>query len=79
MPSVAVAPTQTSDLPSVGTLKLRASTEQTPSFLKELQEKGYVVVKNVIPKERADEYVSRAYDWLEGFNLGFDRNDRSTW
>jgi len=23
-------------------------------------------------------YISQAYDWLESFNLGFDRNDKST-
>ncbi len=81
MPSVAPATrTQVIEPPShVGSLKLRAESEQSPAFLKELQEKGYALVKNVISKEKSEEYVSRAFDWLEGFGLGFDRHDRSTW
>jgi hypothetical protein len=40
---------------------------------------GYVVIKGAIPTERAAAYQSDALTWLEGFNLGFDRNDKSTW
>ena len=40
---------------------------------------GFVVVKGVIPRDRALDYRSRAFDWLESFGLGFDRNDRKTW
>ncbi len=40
---------------------------------------GYVVIKGAVPKDRAEAYQSAALDWLEGFNLGFDRNDKSTW
>lgn len=39
---------------------------------------GYVVVKSAIPRERAEKYVDKAYSFLESFNLGFDRNDPST-
>ncbi|KAK3671650.1 hypothetical protein LTR78_008383 [Recurvomyces mirabilis] len=39
---------------------------------------GYAVIKGAIPRERADKYADQMYSWLEGFNLGFDRNDMST-
>ncbi|WVR09804.1 hypothetical protein IAU60_006880 [Kwoniella sp. DSM 27419] len=44
----------------------------------ELATKGYTVVK-AIPTERALQYRERAFEWLEEFPLGFDRNDVSTW
>lgn len=37
------------------------------------------MVKGVIPKERAAQYVERMYKWLESFGKGFDSKDRSTW
>lgn len=40
---------------------------------------GFVVLKGVVPKERATQYQSEALSWLEGFKTGFDRNDKSTW
>lgn len=45
----------------------------------ELSTKGYYVVKGAIPEERALQYRQRAFQWLENFGLGFDRNDESTW
>ncbi|KAK6429790.1 hypothetical protein LTR95_014062 [Oleoguttula sp. CCFEE 5521] len=39
---------------------------------------GYAVIKGAVPRERADKYADGMYSWLEGFNLGFDRNDLST-
>ncbi|CAN9126833.1 unnamed protein product [Alternaria alternata] len=44
----------------------------------DLARDGYAVIKGAIPKERADKYADQMYSWLEGFNLGFDRNDMST-
>ena len=38
-----------------------------------------MVVPSVIPEVKADEYVRRAYSWLEGFGKGFKGDDRSTW
>ncbi|KAH6684049.1 hypothetical protein B0J14DRAFT_612195 [Halenospora varia] len=40
---------------------------------------GYVVIKSAVPKDRAAAYQGDSLSWLEGFNLGFDRNDKSTW
>jgi hypothetical protein len=47
--------------------------------LEELHSKGYVVVPNVIPQDKAAEYVNDANEWLKGFGKGFDINDKSTW
>lgn len=40
---------------------------------------GYVVIPSAIAEDRAIEYQGQALTWLEGFNLGFDRADKSTW
>lgn len=40
---------------------------------------GWVVIKGVIPRERALSYIDQSYAFLESFGMGFDRNDRSTW
>jgi len=63
-----------------GILKLRG-VPQVPatSAYPELEEKGYTVVKGVISKEKAAQYVDRIYQWLESFGTGFKADDRSTW
>jgi hypothetical protein len=40
---------------------------------------GFAVIKNTIPKDRAQKYQSDALTWLESFGLGFNREDKSTW
>lgn len=45
----------------------------------EFYSKGYVVLKNVIPRARALKYRQKALDWLSSFPTKFDINDRSTW
>ena len=37
------------------------------------------MVPSVISSEKADGYVQKVYEWLEGFDKGFKRDDRSTW
>lgn len=32
-----------------------------------------------MPRERADKYADQAHAWLEGFNLGYKRDDPSTY
>ncbi|GAA5973642.1 hypothetical protein JCM11641_005058 [Rhodosporidiobolus odoratus] len=44
----------------------------------DLARDGYAVVKGAIPREKALGYRSRAFDWLESFARGFDRNDPKT-
>ncbi|GAA5870749.1 hypothetical protein JCM16303_001575 [Sporobolomyces ruberrimus] len=44
----------------------------------DLHKDGYAVVKGAIPRARALEYRSRAFDWLESWNRGFKRDDPST-
>jgi len=48
------------------------------TWYQDLVRDGYCVVKGAIPQERALQYANEMFDWLEGFNLGFDRNDPST-
>lgn len=45
----------------------------------DLQEKGYVVLKNVVSKERALYYHQNMLSWLDSFDNGFDIKDQSTW
>ncbi|OJJ65149.1 hypothetical protein ASPSYDRAFT_75559 [Aspergillus sydowii CBS 593.65] len=45
----------------------------------EFYSKGYVVLKNVIPRAKALKYRQKALDWLSSFPTKFDINDRSTW
>jgi hypothetical protein len=39
---------------------------------------GFAVVKGIVPKERCAQYVEDIHEWLESFNLGYNRNDPST-
>lgn len=43
-----------------------------------LRDDGYAVVKGAIPRDRALEYRERAFQWLESWQRGFDRNDPET-
>lgn len=45
----------------------------------ELVTEGFTVIRAAIPVERALEYREKAFQWLESFGLGFDRDDPSTW
>lgn len=45
---------------------------------RDLLRDGYCVVKGAVPKERALAYADKMFGWLEGFGLGYDRNDAST-
>lgn len=51
----------------------------TAGFIADLKEKGFCVIPSIVPKERCDEYIQDAYEWLEGFGLGFKREDKTTW
>lgn len=36
-------------------------------------------MKEAVPRDRALGYALKAEDWLEGFKMGYKRDDRSTW
>lgn len=55
------------------------SSKASESWKTDLDRDGFAVVKNVIPEERAAYYVEQMHDWLEGFNLGYNRADQTTW
>ncbi|RAK80590.1 MFS transporter [Aspergillus fijiensis CBS 313.89] len=66
----------------VASTKLQSSQNPKPQygdFRDEFFRNGYAVIKGALTPERAQEYQSRALDWLESFGLGFDRHDKSTW
>jgi len=60
-------------------VQINSKAVKAEPWMSDLLEKGWAVVKGVITPEKAADYASRANDWLEGFKLGYDRNDRSTW
>ena len=52
---------------------------QAPEWLKEFAAKGWTVIREAIPKDKALAYAEKGYEWLESWDgLGFDRNDPST-
>ncbi|TKX19833.1 hypothetical protein C1H76_8031 [Elsinoe australis] len=73
--------TQTQELSdlSIGVLKLTGADTPLTGWQADLARDGYAVVKGAVPKERAAQYAERMHEYLEGFGLGYDRNDRSTW
>ncbi|OJJ08889.1 hypothetical protein ASPVEDRAFT_48021 [Aspergillus versicolor CBS 583.65] len=72
-----IVSTHTADRPALQ-LTGGSGINETPKWLVELSTKGWTVVHETIPKVKALEYADKAYDWLESWNLGFDRNDPST-
>ncbi|KAH7346888.1 phytanoyl-CoA dioxygenase [Rhexocercosporidium sp. MPI-PUGE-AT-0058] len=52
---------------------------QNSTWLSDLQKDGYVVVRNVIPRERAIAYQQKAFDWISTLRPGFDVNNPDTW
>jgi hypothetical protein len=71
--------TESESVPTVpAKLKLNVPTTQSPEWLQQLRTQGFTVVKGVIPREKAEGYADRMYQWVEDFGLGFDRNDPST-
>ncbi|KAJ5621689.1 hypothetical protein N7528_006472 [Penicillium herquei] len=63
---------------SVAAGRLLLSGQKFGDFRDDLARNGYAVVKGAIPADRAKSYADEMYSWLEGFNLGFKRDDPST-
>ncbi|KAK4897982.1 hypothetical protein LTR27_004366 [Elasticomyces elasticus] len=59
-------------------MRMDGSDPKYGDWRDELLANGYAVIKGAIPRDNADKYAAQMYDWLEGFNLGFDRHDMST-
>lgn len=60
-------------------MKLSSSETTFGDFRDDLFRDGYVVVKNVIPRERALAYQQKAFDWLKSFGTDLDLNNPDTW
>ncbi|KAJ5369729.1 uncharacterized protein N7496_005821 [Penicillium cataractarum] len=67
-------PTETE---TVATVQVVAE-EDLEQWQKDLQRDGFAVVKGAVSPEAANICAENMYSWLEGFGLGFDRNDPST-
>ncbi|KAL3419177.1 phytanoyl-CoA dioxygenase [Phlyctema vagabunda] len=79
--SVPVDATTTPSIKKILSDSRLATAEFQPifgDFRDNLVRDGYAVVKAAVPRDRADVYGNAFYDFLEGFNLGYDRNDPST-
>ncbi|KAM9969430.1 hypothetical protein ACTFIR_001265 [Dictyostelium discoideum] len=50
-----------------------------PEWRQHLYDHGWAIVPKVVAKERCKEYLSRFWDWLEGFGSGLKRDRPSTW
>ncbi|KAL4748569.1 hypothetical protein BDW72DRAFT_195692 [Aspergillus terricola var. indicus] len=59
-------------------MRLDGKDPKFGDFRDDLARDGFAVVKGAIPRERALKYADEMHSWLEGFNLGYDRNDPST-
>lgn len=78
-PSRLATPPPPSTIPSAKTNVLPNPSTHYGDFRDEFFRDGYAIIKGAVPKDRAVEYQNEALTWLEGFNLGFDKNDKSTW
>ena len=58
---------------------LVSCTSQYGDFRDDFFCDGYVVIKGAVPKDRAIGYQNEALNWLESFNIGFDKEDKTTW
>jgi hypothetical protein len=45
----------------------------------QLVQDGYVVLKGVVPADRAQSYLDSIFNWLETFPHGFRKDDPSSW
>ncbi|WVW84368.1 hypothetical protein I302_106402 [Kwoniella bestiolae CBS 10118] len=59
--------------------KLAALTTDSPQWQRDLHDKGWALVKAAVPKERALRYAEEGEKWLEGFNMGYKRDDPTTY
>ena len=57
----------------------RGRATSLDDFQTELREKGFVVLKGAISRDRAVKYQEKAYDWLKSFGTDLDFNNPETW
>ncbi|KAJ9107115.1 hypothetical protein QFC20_003840 [Naganishia adeliensis] len=48
-------------------------------FIQDLTRDGFAVLRNDIDPGETAKYADKAHDWLEGFNMGYKRDDSTTW
>ncbi|KAI8232826.1 hypothetical protein K4K54_011477 [Colletotrichum sp. SAR 10_86] len=70
-------------LVSTATLSSTACLDNSPNsqdqeWLETLRTKGWTIVPETIPKDKALKYADKAYSWLEDWGYGFNRTDPAT-
>ncbi len=55
------------------------TSDQEEEIVKHLDEEGYVVIKDYIPKSLCNKLVDDVFDYFEKADLGFDVDDKKTW
>eukprot|EP01113_Clastostelium_recurvatum_P030656 TRINITY_DN3740_c0_g1_i3.p1 TRINITY_DN3740_c0_g1~~TRINITY_DN3740_c0_g1_i3.p1 ORF type:complete len:302 (+),score=75.38 TRINITY_DN3740_c0_g1_i3:82-987(+) len=50
-----------------------------PTYIQDLRDKGWAVVKGAVPADRAEQYYQGMWDFFEGFGTGLDRRRPATW
>ncbi|KAI8316330.1 hypothetical protein K4K59_000231 [Colletotrichum sp. SAR11_240] len=70
-------------LVSTATLSSTACLDNSPNsqdleWLETLRTKGWTIVPETIPKNKALKYADKAYSWLEDWGYGFNRADPAT-
>lgn len=54
-------------------------TENSPSWINQLNVHGYAVVPNVLAPPQCDHIIDKAWEWLAALGTGIQRNDSSAW
>ncbi|KAJ2980963.1 hypothetical protein NQ176_g2319 [Zarea fungicola] len=59
--------------------KLALLAPNSPQWLRDLHRNGWALVKSAVPSQKALQYAQKGEDWMEGFNMGYKRDDETTW
>ena len=52
---------------------------KSPSWIHDLNDKGYAVVPNVLSSQQCDHIIDKTWEWLEALGTGIQRGDSTTW
>lgn len=66
-------------LTELQTKGVSANLSTHKSLLMSTTDSQWAIVKGAVAPDRAAIYADQAHDWLEGFNFGYKRDDKSTW
>jgi len=73
-----IEPTVTLSATSSKRMTLDGKPTSFGDFRDDLNRDGFAVIRGAVPRDRAKAYSDKVYSYLEGFGLGYNRNDEST-